>query len=108
MSTDSFLITPALSAGFSAGCLLAVARPAVGSTPHLLQDFVCPMIGALAGEIIGGGGVLLLGAIAAKKSKDPTGFAAVGFAAILAGGVGITVGTVAGVVTSIGLSYFNG
>ena len=104
MHVVSFVVVPALAAGVTVGALLAIARPAVGAAPNLFQDFTYTIGGAFVGEIIGGGGALLLGRIAAGNDRSVG--LAVNMMTVIGGGAGIAIGTTAGVVMSIALSYF--
>lgn len=101
----SVIVGPALSTGFSAGALLAIVRPAVGSSPCLLQDFGCTISGALAGEIIGTVGTYIVARSAAGNDRSVG--AAVGLMTLIGGATGLAIGTAAGVVASVAISLFS-
>ncbi len=101
----SIIAGPSLALGFSAGALLTVVRPIVGATSQLLQDFTCTIVGATAGQIIGSLGTGFIGYIGTTRGSVNR--AHLPFLMVLYGGVGLIVGTILGMVTSIALSILS-
>lgn len=100
----SFVAGPTLSVGVSAGVLLAIARPAVGSAPCLVQDFTCTIGGAIAGELIGGIGTYIVARCAAGNESVG---AVVGIMTLVGGATGLAIGVATGVITSVAISVFS-
>lgn len=55
MTIASFVAVPAITVGYGASTFLADARFIFGAAPNPIQDVAFSIIGALTGEIIGGG-----------------------------------------------------